>query len=58
MKMAASRFSPGILSGGDWGKPKGMHWCTYERLCREYDALSNHALVGIRDHLSHLTGRF
>jgi hypothetical protein len=42
----------GILEGGDWGKPKGMHWRTYERLCREHDALSDRALVGIVDCLS------
>jgi hypothetical protein len=48
----------GILEGGDWGKPKGMHWRTYERLCREHDALSDRALVGIMDHLNHLSGRF
>lgn len=41
----------GILEGGDWGKPKGMHWRTYERFCREHDALSDRALVGIMDHL-------
>jgi len=31
----------GILEGGDWGKPKGMHWRTYERLCREHDTFVN-----------------
>jgi hypothetical protein len=29
----------GVLEGADWGKPKGMHWRTYERLCDEYDGL-------------------
>lgn len=47
----------GILEGGDWGKPKGMHWRTYKRLCREHDALSDRALVGIMDHLNRLSGR-
>lgn len=47
----------GILEGGDWGKPKGMHWRTYERLCREHDALSDRALVGIVEHLNCLSGR-
>ncbi len=42
----------------DWGKPKGMYWRTYERLCREHDTLSDRALVGIMDHLNRLTGRF
>ena len=31
----------GVLEGADWGKPKGMHWRTYERLCDEYDALND-----------------
>lgn len=34
----------GILDGGGWGKPKGMHQRTYERLCREHDELANRAL--------------
>jgi hypothetical protein len=29
------------LEGADWGKPKGMHWRTYERLCDEHDALND-----------------
>jgi hypothetical protein len=41
----------GILEGGDWGKPKGMHWRTYERLCDEHDGLEG---VVIRD----FTARF
>ena len=47
-----------ILYGGGWGKPEGMHWRTYERLCREHDALSDRTLVGIMDHLGHLSGCF
>ncbi len=39
----------GILEGGDWGKPKGMHWRTYERLCREHDALANRALAELME---------
>jgi hypothetical protein len=31
----------GVLEGAGWGKPKGMHWRTYERLCNEYDALDD-----------------
>lgn len=27
----------GVLEGGGWGKPKGMHWRTYERLCDDHD---------------------
>lgn len=47
----------GILEGGDWGKPKGMHRRTYERLCKEHDAFSDQALVGMIDHLTILAGR-
>jgi hypothetical protein len=39
------------LEGADWGKPKGMHWRTYERLCDEYDGFEG---VVIRD----FTARF
>jgi hypothetical protein len=28
-----------VLEGAGWGKPKGMHWRTYERLCDEHDGL-------------------
>jgi hypothetical protein len=31
----------GVLEGAGWGKPKGMHWRTYERLCDEHDALND-----------------
>jgi hypothetical protein len=41
----------GVLEGADWGKPKGMHWRTYERLCDEHDGLEG---VVIRD----FTARF
>lgn len=44
----------GILEGGNWGKPKGMHWRTYARLCREHDALSERALKGFTAHLEQL----
>lgn len=47
-----------VLYGGDWGKPRGMHWRTYERLCRKHDALSDRALGGIMDHLNRLSDRF
>ncbi len=35
----------GILEGGDWGKPKGMHWQTYERLCAAHDGFSDMAVA-------------
>ncbi len=37
----------GILDGGGWGKPKGMHWKTYRRLEREHDVAANAAIAGI-----------
>jgi hypothetical protein len=36
----------GVLEGSGWGKPKGMHWRTYERLCDEHDGFEG---VVIRD---------
>jgi hypothetical protein len=48
----------GILHGGDLGKPKGMHWRTYKRLCREHDTLSDRVLVGMMDYLNRPSGRF
>ena len=52
-------WEAGILNGAEpWNRPKGMHWRTYERLCREHDALLDRALVGIMDHLNRLSGRF
>lgn len=47
----------GILEGGDWGKPKGMHWKTYRKLCCEHDELSQKALAGIMNHLQGAVGR-
>lgn len=31
----------GVLEGGGWGKPKGMHWRTYERLCDDHDTFED-----------------
>ena len=31
----------GILEGSGWGKPKGMHWRTYERLSDGHDTFTN-----------------
>ena len=31
----------GVLEGSGWGKPKGMHWRTYERLCEEHDTFED-----------------
>ncbi|MDG1372118.1 MAG: hypothetical protein P8Q48_18095 [Paracoccaceae bacterium] len=41
----------GILEGGGWGKPKGMHWRTYKRHCERHDAFSARALAGMADYL-------
>lgn len=48
----------GVLDGGGWGKPKGMHWRTYQRLCREHNVLSDRALAGIAEHLKWLSRDF
>ena len=37
---------PGILNG-DGGKPKGMHWRTFERLHAAHEANVDHSLAGI-----------
>lgn len=31
----------GVLNGSGWGKPKGMHQRTYDRLCREHAELEH-----------------
>jgi hypothetical protein len=41
---------PGILNG-EGGKPKGMHWRTFERLRAEHGAHVNRALVGMAQRL-------
>ena len=30
----------GILEGSGWGKPKGMHWATYQRLSDQHDSFT------------------
>lgn len=37
----------GILEGSGWGKPKGMHWATFERLTAQHDALAQKSLDGV-----------
>lgn len=39
-------WEPGILNGSG-GKPKGMHWRTFERLKAEHDAFVNASLAGM-----------
>lgn len=41
----------GGVADGCMGKPKGMHWRTYERLCRKHDALSTQATNAMARHL-------
>ena len=41
----------GVLEGAGWGKPRGMHWRTYERLCDEHGGFED---LVIRD----FTARF
>lgn len=43
-------WEPGILNGGG-GKPKGMHWRTFERLKAEHDAFVSVSLVGMAQRL-------
>lgn len=37
----------GILEGSGWGKPKGMHWKTYERLTAKHDAFVEKSLADL-----------
>ncbi|HMV07084.1 MAG TPA: hypothetical protein PKA30_16265 [Accumulibacter sp.] len=39
-------WEPGILNG-EGGKPKGMHWRTFERLTAEHDAFVRVSLAGM-----------
>jgi len=50
-------WQAGIFNGSDLGKPKGMHWRTYERLCQEHNVLESQIMVGLVDDLERLTGR-
>jgi hypothetical protein len=38
-------------------KPKGMHWRTYERLCRIHDAAQAHSIVGLTGFVKRLRKR-
>ncbi|MGZ8907611.1 MAG: hypothetical protein ACXW1U_18040 [Methylobacter sp.] len=44
------KWEPGILNGNG-RKPKGMHWCTYEKLTRQHDAFVDVSLAGIAKRL-------
>jgi len=43
----------GILEGSGWGKPKGMHWRTYERLSDEHDTFVNAVSAAFMDRFGH-----
>jgi hypothetical protein len=45
-------WEPGILNGSDWGKPKGMHWKTFEGLTAQHDAFVQISLAGIAARLN------
>jgi hypothetical protein len=38
-------------------KPKGMHWRTYERLCRVHDAAQARSIIGLTDFAKRLRKR-
>ena len=42
----------GILEGSGWGKPKGMHWNTFEQLTTKHDAFVAMSLAGMARRLS------
>ena len=46
----------GIFNRDHWGKPKGMHWRTYERLRQEHDVLKDKILIGLAADLKQLKG--
>jgi len=39
------RWEAGILNG-NCGKPKGMHWATFEQLQARHDSLVNQSMAG------------
>jgi hypothetical protein len=38
-------------------KPKGMHWRTFDRLCRKHDEAEERSTVGLMKFVSRLSGR-
>jgi hypothetical protein len=49
-------WEAGILNG-EGGKPKGMHWATFERLKARHDVAVYRSLQGLADRLGLLDGR-
>ena len=50
-------WEPGILNF-DGGKPKGMHWTTFDRLTARHDALVRISLASLEAQLNTLGGMF
>jgi hypothetical protein len=48
--------SPGMLDEFP-DKPKGMHWRTYDRLCRLYEAAEERSTVGLMGFVKRLGRR-
>lgn len=46
------------MLNGNGGKPKGMHWATFERLEAEHDVLVNQSLAGVMAKFGALAGDF
>jgi len=49
-------WEAGILNG-EGGKPKGMHWATFERFKARHDVAVYRSLQGLADRLGLLDGR-
>ncbi len=45
-------WEPGILNGSGSGKPKGMHWKTFEQLSAKHDGFVQSSLAGISARLN------
>ena len=45
------------IANPEGGKPKGMHWCTFERLKAEHDAFANASWAGMAERLGLLNRR-
>jgi len=50
-------WEPGILNG-EGGKPKGMRWRTFERLCAEHQVFVRESLAGMARRLRFIDGMF
>jgi hypothetical protein len=48
---------PAGIANPDGGKPKGMHWRTFERLTAEHDAFANASWAGMAERLGLMNRR-